>query len=155
MLKFIALGLLGALVIAVLVVRFAPADRQVWNEAFPPFRTTGDLTLPGGFVSQKDPDDFGGEAEILERLDQIIRQTPRTKVFAGSLEAQTITYVTRSRIFGFPDYTTVSIQPVFPARMVIYARLRFGKFDMGVNKARVQSWLAQLDDTVSEDTPTR
>ncbi len=155
MLKYIALGLLGALVVGAVYVRVAPADKSAWNEVVPPSRLKDNLTLPGGFVTQLDPDLYGGEREALVKLDEIIRQTPRTKVFAGSLEAQTITYVTRSRVMGFPDYTTVSIQPITPSPMVIYGRLRFGSSDLGVNKARIQGWLAQLDGKTPQDTPTQ
>jgi len=49
-----------------------------------------------------------------------------------------ITYVTRSRVFGFPDYTTV--RQAGP-QLEIYGRLRFGRSDLGVNAARIDGWL--------------
>jgi uncharacterized protein (DUF1499 family) len=52
-----------------------------------------------------------------------------------------VTYVTRSRVMGFPDYTTVRQA----GDMVeIYGRLRFGKSDLGVNAARIDRWLRRL-----------
>ena len=56
-----------------------------------------------------------------------------------------ITYITRSAAFGFPDYTTVeAVTAEDGTRLAIYARLRFGQSDMGVNQARVEEWLSAL-----------
>jgi uncharacterized protein (DUF1499 family) len=77
----------------------------------------------------------------LAALDGIIRAEPRTQVLAGSVEAGMVTYVTRSRVFGFPDYTTVAQRG---DDLAIHARLRYGQSDMGVNKARVERWLTAL-----------
>jgi uncharacterized protein (DUF1499 family) len=77
----------------------------------------------------------------LATLDRIIRDTPRTRWLAGSVQEGMVTYVTRSRVMGFPDYTTVRQA----GDMVeIYGRLRFGKSDLGVNAARIDRWLRRL-----------
>jgi uncharacterized protein (DUF1499 family) len=52
-----------------------------------------------------------------------------------------ITYITRTKIIGFPDYTTVQQDGDV---LRIHGRLRFGRKDFGVNKARVDGWLAQM-----------
>ena len=80
--------------------------------------------------------------EGLARLDAIIRATPRTKVLAGAVAEGMITYVSRTRWMGFPDYTTVQRDGDV---LKIYGRLRFGRSDLGVNKARVEGWLAALE----------
>ena len=67
--------------------------------------------------------------------------TPRTQHLAGTVEEGMVTYITRSLVFGFPDYTTARLQG---DRIEIHSRLRFGQSDMGVNAARLESWLAQL-----------
>ncbi len=77
----------------------------------------------------------------LAALDAIIRAEPRTHVLAGSVGEGMVTYVTRSKMFGFPDYTTVQQRG---DTLAIHARLRYGKSDMGVNKARVERWLNAL-----------
>jgi len=52
-----------------------------------------------------------------------------------------ITYVTRSRLWGFPDYTTVQVIPgAAGATLALHARARFGQSDVGVNRARVERW---------------
>ncbi len=77
----------------------------------------------------------------LSQLDHIARATPRTTVLAGSVDEGMITYVTRSKVFGFPDYTTVQQDG---ETLRIYARLRFGRKDFGVNRDRITHWLALL-----------
>ncbi len=82
---------------------------------------------------------------LLMRLDAIARATPRTHVLAGGLQDGKITYITRSKLWGFPDYTTVKAVPVDGGpQAVIYGRLRFGQSDHGVNRARILGWLKQL-----------
>ena len=78
---------------------------------------------------------------LMERLHLIALETPRTEVLAGSVEEGHITYVTRSRWMGFPDYATVKRDD---GQLEIWSRLRFGKTDMGVNKARIDGWLQRL-----------
>lgn len=114
-------------------VRLAPHDVARWH-AMPQDLTPRDLT--GGAVRVVE-----GDAAVLARLDAIIRATPRTRVLAGSVESGMITYVTRSAVFGFPDYTTVRLEE---GRIALYGRLRFGASDMGVNAARIDGWLREL-----------
>ncbi len=122
-----------ALITFGIYVRIAPSHAEDWHD------------LPNGL----DPGDGPGRAvravpddvDTLERLDAIIRDTPRTTVLAGSVDEGMITYITRSALWGFPDYTTVARQG---DQIVLYGRLRFGKSDLGVNAKRLDGWLAQL-----------
>ena len=138
---FIAFAIIALLGLMALV-RLAPVDPAVWNVA-PPAATnpaqgvqpfTGgaraDLTLP--------PDQARA---TLAALDRIATQTPRTRRLAGSVDEGRITWETRSALWGFPDYTTAQITPM---GLTLYARLRFGREDMGVNAARLRAWLAAL-----------
>ena len=52
-----------------------------------------------------------------------------------------MTYITRSLLWGFPDYTTAQTTPQGTR---LYARQRFGSNDWGVNAARLRDWLAKL-----------
>lgn len=78
---------------------------------------------------------------LLARLDAVALATPRTQRLAGSLEEGRITYVTRSALWGFPDYTTAEARD---DGLYIHARLRFGREDMGVNAKRLQGWRAAM-----------
>jgi uncharacterized protein (DUF1499 family) len=115
-------------------IRLAPSDPAVWH--VDP-QVTADQDLADG-VRRRIPAD----AQTFAALDRIILATPRTEVLAGSVEEGKVTYVTRSQWMGFPDYTTVMKSNNV---LELYARLRFGRSDVGVNKARVDGWLEQLD----------
>jgi len=67
-----------------------------------------------------------------------------------------MTFQTRSLLWGFPDFTTVSIVAVGGAPggnsdplLMVEGRLHYGLDDLGVNKARVLQWLEQLDGLIS------
>lgn len=79
--------------------------------------------------------------DVLAAADAYMRALPRTKVLSGSVESGLISYVTRSRVFGFPDYTTLAYRD---GQLRAYARLRFGRSDMGVNAARLDGLIAAL-----------
>jgi len=115
-------------------IRLAPSDPADWN--VDPM-VSADQDLATGVRRR-----IGGGPETMAVLHRIILETPRTEVLAGSLDEGKITYVTRSRIMGFPDYTTLKFET---DHLELWARLRFGASDTGVNKARVEGWLARLN----------
>ena len=83
---------------------------------------------------------------LLQDLHEIITATPRTTALTGSVEGGMISYVTRSRVLGFPDYTTVRTVPEDDhSRLIIYSRLRFGRYDFKVNSYRLYIWMAAIE----------
>jgi len=126
-------AVLAVAVAGMAYVRLAPSDPARWHR-MP--EVSGDKTFKSGVIRQVEAGPEG-----LARLDAIIRDTPRTRGLAGSVGEGLATYVTRSRVMGFPDYTTVQQAG---DTLTIYARLRFGRSDLGVNSARVEGWLARL-----------
>ena len=82
---------------------------------------------------------------LAARLEAIILATPRTERLSGKLEDGFASYVTRSALWGFPDIATVKIKETSAgSEIILISRLRFGSYDLGVNRARVEAWLAQL-----------
>lgn len=83
---------------------------------------------------------------LLARFDAIARAAPRVQVVVdGQPSTPWATYVQRSAVFRFPD--TISVRAVAVpggASLVVYSRARYGYSDLGVNRARVDGWLAQL-----------
>ncbi|RKF15076.1 DUF1499 domain-containing protein [Roseovarius spongiae] len=120
----------AGIALVALWVRLAPSDPARWH-TMP--EVERDADLPGGAMRV-----IGAGPEGLARLDRIIRATARTDALAGSVGEGMVTYVTRSRVFGFPDYTTVRQEG---QRIAIFGRARFGKSDLGVNAARIDGWL--------------
>lgn len=83
-----------------------------------------------------------GSPDKLDAFNGLFSLEPRTKILAGSVSTGHITYVTRSAFWGFPDYTTVQL---VVDELRIFARLRFGRSDLGVNRARIDRVLSILE----------
>ena len=125
-------------------VRLAPADAAAWHVDPAKGRTGAGryLVAPGGDRAPVRLD--AAPDAVATALERIAEGTPRTRRVAG--EAAFATYETRSRVFGFPDYTSVRVAADGAGSVVtVYGRLRYGQDDMGVNRARVEDWLAQLE----------
>ena len=133
MFRQIAILLLVAFAFLMFYIRVAPSDPGRWHLTL---SFTHDETLQAGARRMID-----GDAATLAALDRVIRDTPRTWVLAGSLEEGHITYVTRSLVMGFPDYTTVQLTD---GTVRLFGRARFGQSDLGVNAARIDGWLEAL-----------
>ncbi len=130
------MGIWITLIVAVVAagyIRLAPASPDKWHQ---PLDFEQSRDLEHGVMRVIDL----GEGDA-QRLDVIIRATPRTSVLFGGLAGGRVTYVTRSAVMGFPDYTTIERHG---DTMRLYARLRFGASDFGVNKARVEGWIEAL-----------
>ncbi len=130
--------ILAALAAFALYVRLAPSDPARWH--VPPVAEgpAGEVVALEGAASLRLQGD--GPA-LLAQLDSIALATPRTTRLAGSVAEGRITWITRSAIWGFPDYTTAEVRP---DGLAVYARLRFGRSDLGVNAARLDAWRAAL-----------
>lgn len=126
--------IVGIIVVFATYVRVAPSNPEMWNVTF---QNPQDRNGKGSATRV-----LVGEADRFDELEEIILATSRTKKLIGSSTDGVVTYVTRSLIWGFPDYTTVWKQG---EDLVIYGRLRFGGGDMGVNRQRIEGWIAALN----------
>lgn len=130
-------GLLG-------YIRFAPSDPAVWNVDL----SASGYQPPGNaHVFCIRPDNrygpiAGDPKALLARLDAIALATPRTVRLAGSADAGRITWVTRSALMGYPDYTTAQV--LEGPSLCVMGRQRFGSEDFGVNAARIGGWMQEL-----------
>lgn len=134
--------LLGAGLILLLApmvwIRLAPSDPARWHTD-PSAGAAGPNSHVAEAVLPLAP------AAALAALDAVALATPRTRRLAGSPGEGRITWVSRSRLMGFPDYTTAAAAAVpGGSRIVIFARARFGRDDLGVNAARTGRWTAAL-----------
>lgn len=126
--------LIAVIVVGMGYIRLAPSNAAQWHQ---PPQVDANEDLTGGVKRL-----VTAGPEALGQLDAIARTTPRTSVLAGSVQEGMVTYVTRSRIMGFPDYTTVEANG---DQLKIYARLRFGNSDLGINGHRIDEWLTKLE----------
>lgn len=143
--KAILTGLAALVVLAfaaAIYVRLAPLDAARFHQ---PGRAEGpgDETTMNSFAAARrittTPEG------VLRALDAVARAAPRTEVLAGSVEDGRVTYVTRSRLMGYPDMTTAEVIETAEGPLLsLRGQSRFGKSDLGVNRARVVAWLAAL-----------
>lgn len=122
--------LLAVILVLIAYVRLAPTDIARFHQK--PTATL-DQDMVGGAIRRVNA--------TLQEVDAIALATPRTRVLDGSVEEGFITYITRSAVIGFPDYTSVVEQD---GTVTMHARLRFGRSDLGVNRRRLEGWIARL-----------
>lgn len=85
----------------------------------------------------------GEPKDLLFQFDSVAG--PSSTKLAGSLDELHVTYVNRTLLMGYPDYISVkAVETEGGSALVIYSRSRFGKSDFGVNKSRIDTWLAQM-----------
>jgi len=137
--RTILLLVLGLVLGFELWVRLAPVDVERWH--VPPDKAK--WPREGGY--RLDIEAAVSPEKALSAWDDIVMKSPRTRRLAGSPSERMITYETRPRVWGFPDYTTVAAEAAGNgARLAILGRLRFGRGDFGVNRARIKRWVGQL-----------
>ena len=126
--------LLSLVVAFAAYVRLVPSDPSRWHISIP---NEGAIDLAGGAVSI-----VPNSPDVFERLIKLMSKLPRTAVLAGTVEEGHLTYITRSKLMGYPDYTTIERSD---ETIKIFARLRFGKSDLGVNAARLEQLKGALE----------
>lgn len=149
MIKLVGLAL-GVLVLGVMTwIRIAPSDPARWHEdprlvarpSSPNFhliRMADGDEMPRVF--QMTPEALAARVEEVARADGAER-------IAGSLAAGHMTYLSRTPLMGYPDYTSILIEPAGEGAMILaFARSRFGHSDLGVNRARITRWIDALSD---------
>ena len=135
-----ALGLLA-------YIRLAPSDPAIWHLSPVTVASAGQGSCLDAITTQPN----GARAaclfpdtpeSLLAKLDQIALATPRTTRLDGTPQTGRITWITRTALIGYPDYTTAeATQTPTGSRLDLHARQRFGGADFGVNTARLKDWL--------------
>ncbi|MEO1329023.1 MAG: DUF1499 domain-containing protein [Pseudomonadota bacterium] len=121
----------------------APPASPNWALAAPPgVETAGAPTLEGPV--------YAATAEqVLAQLDAVAAAEPRVeRLVAGPAERA---YVQRSALVAFPDLISAAVVDLSGdaaaprTGLVLYARSVYGRSDLGVNRARLERWIAALD----------
>lgn len=139
-------AMFGIMILAVVgfaaYVRLAPTDPAQWHKPIGAAETVDGT----GWSARVVPDANG----LLSGLHQAMVALPRTELIAGSVGEGRLTYITRSKVLGFPDYTTIERDN---GQIKLYARLRFGRSDMGVNGKRLDGVLMRVGIQRAEAAP--
>ena len=125
-------------------IRLAPIDRDRWH------LDPAEADAPGRsgirFVGLDAPRYPGDPDTVLDTLSDIILSEPRTRLLDGDVDEGMLTFVVRSRIFGFPDFVTVKAVSEGPqSKLSVVSRsfLTNGS-DWGVNASRMDRWLQEM-----------
>lgn len=144
----VTLAIVAAIVVAgvALWVRVAPLDPVAFH-AEPLAAGAGNsqwLVRPegGDAAAPVFPDD---PVSLMARVEALALAEPRTTVLAGRPEDAWMTFVQRSLLMGYPDIVSVRAIPAEGgSTLAIWSRSRYGDYDWGVNRTRVERWLAAL-----------
>jgi len=107
------------------------------------------LAAPAGFTPPPDlptPVYPVPPAVLLAALRAVAAAAPRTYLAASYPQRMQLDWVVRSAVWNFPDLVTgqVLADGAGAARLILYSRSVYGYGDFGVNRSRLQSWLAAL-----------
>lgn len=139
--------ILVALIIAGLAwIRFAPIDRDQWHT------DPADTDEPGQAgirLIGRDAPRYPADPEtVLATIKDIALADDRTRLLEGGVDEGMMTFVARSKFFGFADFVTVkAVSEGRLTKMAIASRARasrIGGNDWGVNAARVDRWLQDM-----------
>lgn len=84
-------------------------------------------------------------AALARRLEAALAGEPRLTWVARDADGLGGRLVQRSRVFRFPDLIDLRVLPAGSgSALAIYSRARYGIRDFGVNRERVERWLARL-----------
>ncbi|MCC5956975.1 MAG: DUF1499 domain-containing protein [Natronohydrobacter sp.] len=149
MIKLVVIALIVLVVGVMAWIRLVPSDPARWHEDprlvsrptspnFHLIRMVGGDEMPRVF--QMSPEALAAQLDEVARADG-------AEMIAGSLAAGHMTYLSRTPLMGYPDYTSILIEPAGEGAMLLaFARSRFGHSDLGVNRARITRWLDALSD---------
>lgn len=150
--KWLAGLVVAAAIVLAILLRVVPDDPAVWHVDPAVTERTGNpndyLVAPEG-ATEATPDRIAAmhtsaPRDLLFQFDAVARPAG-AEVIGGSLDDLWVTYVDRSMVMGFPDYISVKAVPVEGgSALIIWSRSRYGTSDWGVNKARIDGWLAQI-----------
>ncbi|MBT8474122.1 MAG: DUF1499 domain-containing protein [Alphaproteobacteria bacterium] len=146
--KTLAFLVVAAVVLALagwLFVRFAPTDPQAWHldplTAPDPGLRGYQITPPRAPVFPVSP------SELLQAFDDHAQTRRRVIRLAGSVDEGQITYLTRTRYIGFPDFITIRTLPSGDGSTLAARGIsRFGGFDHNTNQARITAWISAVQD---------
>ena len=143
----ILLAVFLILIIILSYIRFAKPNESIWH-VDPELVSQNDLR--NSFLNNSKSSNYIyydlPVKELYFRLSEISSADDCKRVF-GEVDEGVITFVCRSKFFGFPDYISVSFKKYSTGEssLSVFSRSRFVVYDFGKNKKRVTKWLQLLE----------
>jgi uncharacterized protein (DUF1499 family) len=90
-------------------------------------------------------------SRLYDAVRAVAAAQPRTFLAADYAAEHQTHWVVRSTVFNFPDLVTAQITGVGPdsSTLVLYSRAVYGYADLGVNRQRLNTWLAALQTKIN------
>jgi uncharacterized protein (DUF1499 family) len=112
------------------------------------------LAAPAGFTPTPDivtPQRAVPAPRLYESVLAVAASQPRTFLASSDPSRLQAQFVVRSAWLNFPDLIVAQVNAAGPdaSTLVLYSRSVYGYGDFGVNRARVTTWLAALDRTLT------
>ncbi len=86
---------------------------------------------------------------LFEAAREVLAAEPRTRILAVFRDERQIALEQRSSLFGFRDSIWVqAVERKDGSSLLIYSRSNVGYWDLGVNRNRVETWLAAIGKAV-------
>jgi uncharacterized protein (DUF1499 family) len=113
------------------------------------------LAGPAGFVPPPDvvtPAYPVPATRLQEAVRAVAAAQPRTFLAADFSPERQTHWVVRSAAFNFPDLVIAQIADAGPdsSTLVLYSRSVYGRSDFGVNRQRLNTWLAALRTKINQ-----
>lgn len=140
------------IIIVLCYIRFAKPNDSNWH-IDPELVAQNDLR--NSFLNNSKSGNFSYYAvpikDLYLKLYEIAEADKCQRVF-GNIDEGLITFVCRSRFWGFPDYISISFKEheTGKSSLSVFSRSRFGVYDFGKNKKRMKKWLKQLKSNIQD-----
>ena len=113
------------------------------------------LAAPAGFAPPPDvvtPTYAMAAGRLYDAVRAVAAAQPRTFLAADYAAERQTHWVVRSAVFNFPDLVTAQISGAGPdsSTLVLYSRSVYGRSDLGVNRQRLDAWLAALQTNINQ-----
>ena len=97
---------------------------------------------------------YGVPANLLfETAREVLAKEPRTRILAVFREERQLALEQRSALFGFRDSIWVqAVERTDGSSLLIYSRSNVGYWDLGVNRKRIETWLAAIGKAVEAES---
>ncbi|MEM1045502.1 MAG: DUF1499 domain-containing protein [Pseudomonadota bacterium] len=157
--------LIAGAVIVCLAVLFLTGPEQVWATLFGdpdlgptrfeelvlPDRPNHYLVCPPPLCAKAQAAQSSGtyaadRATMIDTLTDAARALPNVRMINGP-EPDDVRFIQRTRLMQFPDTVSIRVVEAAPgeSQLAIYSRSQIGRSDLGVNKRRIEAFLADVD----------
>ena len=131
---------------------FGPIDRQPVDFATLQLKSSPNqyLVCPEGFCAAQAhttaPTFSVPVSELQTALLEVVAAQPSTEIIASNSAERQFDIETLTPLMGYPDTVTVRFieGPERSSTLAIYSRSHYGHSDIGANKKRIDSWLAEV-----------